>query len=108
MMPVVTELNDYGVLLKRPLHTTEVQQLELLLAAFEKFVDRNHHYRDLWMQGGAADSAHHIKSKTARIVWSLDRLREGHPLDADDALDLINYAAFFVRNARAGRIDASV
>lgn len=49
----------------------------------------------LWRDAGAADAAHHIKHKATRLF-----VREHHEddlYDPDDALDLINYAAFYVR-----------
>lgn len=86
---------------------THVEHMEVLLRVFGKFVERNAKYKDLWRINGPRDSANHIESKAARIQhftrmvpdmdWSLSEIEA--PLD--DAVDLINYAVFYIRNAEA-------
>ena len=57
------------------------------------------------MEFGTEDKAHHLKSKAARINAGMRRVIEGEDLSAvdliDEAHDIINYAAFFIRQARA-------
>lgn len=88
---------------------TNVEHAQLLVAALLKFEERNKEYRDLWKEGGTPDSIFHCGHKLAR----LRRLDENASLLAhgtanygqfhDNALDLINYTVFAIRNKRAGR-----
>ena len=84
------------------LSKTDEEQLLVLQEAFEKFQERNKKYKDLWKKGGWLDSAHHIRSKSERIVnlLSTGATLEEAELHIEDAVDLINYAAFFIRNVR--------
>ena len=84
------------------LPATEAEQLLVLQEAFEKFQERNKKYKDLWKKGGWRDSAHHIRSKSERIVHLLSEPSDDSDAELfiEDAIDLINYAAFFVRNVR--------
>lgn len=89
---------------------THVEQMEVLLQVFAKFVERNAQYKDLWRNGGPRDSANHIESKAARIQhftrmiadidWSLSEV----DAPVDDAIDLINYAVFYIRNVAGARL----
>jgi len=84
----------------------DVDQVKFMLQAMAKFDERNARYNDLWQQGGVQDSAHHAKSKALRLMWATDPDTQGNMTDADlvdDAIDLINYAVFFLRNLEAGR-----
>lgn len=96
---MITEINDYGVIFKRPLDENETEQLMVLLEAFGVFQEREAKYHSLWMQYGATDSYQHVRSKAARTQFYL----EGHE-DESDPIDLINYTVFLIRNMRAGRI----
>lgn len=81
--------------------------MSVLLNAFDIFLERNGSRKDLWADFDLADSLHHIKSKAARLERSykdiahLD-LSDQRLLitdkDVDEAYDLINYCAFFIRN----------
>jgi len=82
---------------------TNVQQMVVYLEAFELFVQRNSTYEDLWKDYGWMDTLTHLRSKSMRLVRKF--WRESPSTDKillDDAMDLINYAVFFVRNFRAG------
>lgn len=79
---------------------TNVEQMEVMLSAFEIYLDRQRTYKDLWAAAGSDDSARHCKHKAMRMeildeVYLAER--------RDTGLDLINYAAFFVRNVKHGR-----
>lgn len=82
----------------------DAEQLGVYIEAFDIYRERQERYHDLWKEAGARDNAHHAKSKALRIDAELRGLGDVAP-DLDDCLDLINYAAFTVRNVRAGRID---
>jgi len=84
----------------------DIEQVQVMLQALTKFDKRNLGYNDLWQEGGIQDSAHHLKSKALRLMWSADPTSQGQLSDEDmkdDALDAINYASFFLRNLEAGR-----
>ena len=90
---------------------TDIEHAACLVEAMQIFRERNDKYGDLWKEGGAADSAFHLKSKSMRAVILLSKQaqRGGHnpeELEAqvDTGLDLVNYALFYVRNVRAGRV----
>lgn len=109
-----------------PITSTNLRQARTLVEAFQVFCDRNEVRRDLWREAGAEDAAQNAKSKVLRLPRHVERLAEAvkyeeeQPGDAaagfdvelaqdeavDDGLDLINYAAFFVRNVREGRLSA--
>jgi len=72
-------------------------QFEVLMEAFALFMERDPHHKSLWKEYGASDTAFHCKSKALR-------LNVAPPEHLDDALDLINYAAFTIRNVREGRL----
>lgn len=82
------------------------------------FRDRNEKYRDLWKQYTPEDHALHIKSKAMRVVQTLRSadgidVLESVALEAyrerieEDAIDLINYAAFLIRSVRGERGNGS-
>lgn len=81
---------------------TESEQLEVLAEAFSKFLERNGKYKDLWRQFGYQDSVHHVRSKAGRLNQLLSEQPTSDELDLaiDDAIDIINYAVFFIRNVR--------
>jgi hypothetical protein len=94
------------------LDPSEREQLEVLVEALNKFRERNAKYRDLWKEGGWSDSAHHVRHKAARVSMCLrgSEHEDGHFSSGDpehlvlleeEAIDLINYATFFIRNVRA-------
>jgi hypothetical protein len=87
------------------LEPTDAEQVGVLVEAFRKFQEKNAKYRDLWKQGGWMDSAHHIRHKGARVAMLLTSdasLTEAETME-EDAIDLINYCAFFIRNIREAR-----
>lgn len=79
---------------------SDIDHMVVLFEAFEVMRERNSKYADLWMEYGARDSYEHMKSKFLR-----SNLAFTYPEDLDDAIDLINYTVFFIRNIRAGRVE---
>jgi hypothetical protein len=79
---------------------TNIKQFGVLMDAFEIFLERNKDRQDLWREAGWEDSALHVKSKGMRVGQAaiLDSLRVNPGVRLDDAYDVINYAAFFIRN----------
>ena len=103
---------------------TNIKQMQVLLDAYRKFIERNDIYVDLWKEGGMADSVRNADSKVARLralgqsleLQQAEMLQTGtmpQTMTAigdsamDSALDLINYAAFAARNLHSGRFSRS-
>jgi len=88
------------------------QQEEVLANALEIFVRRSSVRGDLWAKYDEKDALAHIEDKAARLRAGMmikdARAELGESLDIDelhaalidDALDLCNYAVFFVRHLR--------
>lgn len=83
----------------------EREHLAVLFEAFFIFQEREQKYHGLWREGGWTDSAHHIRSKGARVGTLLNGVASlsDAELYLDDAHDGINFNAFFVQNVRAAR-----
>lgn len=90
----------------------EEQQLFVFLRSLDIFRERTAKRGDHWKQFDSRDAVHHIRSKATRIDLLLeDPFREEtagmskpEPADLiDDALDLINYCAFFVRHVTGSK-----
>lgn len=71
--------------------------LAIMLHACAIYQERDAHHTGLWKQYGAADTAHHLKSKAMRVQNNLAGCE-------DDAIDAINYAVFTLRNVYEGRM----
>jgi len=73
---------------------TLAEQLYTFCRAMQIFVERTEELGgELWKEVDTDDTAHHIRHKAQRLYH-----REGHGgFDPDDALDLINYACFYLR-----------
>lgn len=82
---------------------TNAEQMSVFLDCMQLFQERNAKYGDLWKEYGWRGNLLHVQSKAARVrkVWWDSKDPFGHNADIDDALDLINYAAFFIRNVEA-------
>ena len=84
---------------------TNREQMNVFLDAMQIFELRNAKYGDLWKEYGWRGNLLHIQSKAARVrkVWWDDPAGGRADLsDLDDARDLLNYTAFFIRNVEAG------
>lgn len=70
--------------------------------AFKLMLDREESHKALWKKYGVKDNMLHVRSKKERMEVRLeDGDVEGF---CQEALDLINYTVFSIRNARAGRM----
>ena len=72
------------------------------------FAERNRRYGDSWKRYGWMDNLFHMRSKFLRITkayWEGTRsMGPGFSENSDnldDAYDLLNYGAFFIRNVQA-------
>lgn len=76
---------------------TNIKQVKTYMDAFDLFIERNAKYQDLWREYGWEDTLMHVRSKMQRMqLATKDNVEPGEVLD--DAFDLINYGAFFIRN----------
>lgn len=86
-----------------PVTESAAEQMRIMAQALLVFHERNQRYRDLWKGDGYRGSLFQMKGKLLRM-WSI--FWTGHPdpesLKCDDAVDLINYTCFFIRNVEAG------
>jgi hypothetical protein len=80
-------------------------QLRVMAEAMHLYQEREAVRHGLWKLSGAKDCAHNLKHKGLRVAFASDQ--EALEAAVDDAHDAVNYAAFFVRNVRAGRIEES-
>jgi hypothetical protein len=94
--------------------TTEVQdQLLVFLTALKIFDERDKVYGDTWTTYGGLNNLLRAATKVDRSmeVWWHDSSHNGNPLmhkdNLDDAIDAINYLAFFIRCVRSGNITGS-
>lgn len=79
--------------------------VEVLEEALRKYIERDGVYQGAWKEAGWEDSLDHIRSKAKRLLrWSgTEPLTIQQQAIEDDAIDLINYTAFFLLNLRADR-----
>jgi hypothetical protein len=78
------------------------EQLGVMAEALGLYEEREKVRGALWKETGAEDCAHNLRHKSMRVAHASDE--ETMQAAIDDALDAVNYAGFFVRNVRAGRI----
>lgn len=94
-----------------PLDRMEIEQAMVLIEALKVYSKRNTKYRDNWRRMGWRGLLIRIRERSDRLwdtFWMGVAWKEAGPMDepedrlidADDALDLINFAAFFVRQTR--------
>lgn len=80
---------------------TNIDQLRVLMRAMHIFTERNTLRQDLWREDGIIGCAMQCKSKALRLMQNAHapNVPLADPDEAiDDGLDLINYAAFFIRS----------
>lgn len=83
-------------------------QLGVMAEALKVHQERELKYDGLWKDGGHIDSAGHIRSKAVRVVRGTAEYDKELAMGVrDDALDLINYVCFWVRNVDEDRLDES-
>ena len=77
------------------------EQLGVFLQAFEIFVERTERHGDTWKASGWRGALFDMHKKMDRL-WNEFMVSDSPPEDVDSALDLINFAAFFVRAQQQG------
>lgn len=84
-------------------------QLGVMAEALSIHQQREETHGALWEEHGHIDSAGHIRSKGSRVVRGTAEYDKELALGVrDDALDLINYACFWVRNVDEDRLGEAV
>jgi hypothetical protein len=86
-----------------------VHQVLVLLEALQVYDQRSQHYGQSWKNYGALSNLLSSARKVDRLMevwWDADADAPPvlHKDGLDDAIDLINYTVFFIRNARAGNL----
>lgn len=72
---------------------TNLEQLRVFAEALKIFHSRDKKYGSLWQQYPSETMLMHMQSKLSRCGANTN------PCDMDDAIDLLNYTAFFIRLA---------
>lgn len=75
---------------------TNVEQTLVLVQALDIFQDHTDRIGEMWRTVDALNTAHHIKHKADR-TYHAERYETEDGFALDSALDLINYAVFYVR-----------
>lgn len=114
-----TQLRAAAEALQLPTDGDSLDQLAVFVRAMDIFVDRRKEYGKLWKVDGWRGSIFHVRHKFRRM-WKMFWLGEGgSQIDVttleddfrnhvqgeprlDDAFDLLNYDAFFIRNVQDG------
>ncbi len=78
-----------------PEDTTIVQQACVLFEALRIFQERNARYQDAWKRTGWRGNLVDLRKKIERL-WA--EFWYGNQENPDDAFDIINFTAFFIRN----------
>lgn len=78
------------------------EQLRVCLEAVRTYSERTQTYGQVWRQYGALSNLLSSARKVDRLMegWWHDGAPPLHKDGLDDAIDLINYTVFFMRNAR--------
>lgn len=79
---------------------SSIEQMMVFLEAMCIFQERNANYRDAWKEQGWRGNLMDLRRKVMRLwnQWWHPRGTRGY---LDNAVDLLNFTAFFLRNARA-------
>lgn len=81
-----------------------LHQLKVMMEAVETYAQRSEIYGQLWQQYGALSNLLSVARKADRLMgewWHTNGAPPSMHKDAlDDAIDLLNYTTFFIRNAR--------
>ena len=76
---------------------SNADQFGVFLEALKIHEERNKRYRDVWRESGWKGALFDIKKKASRLWRQYMGEEETEGADLDDAYDLMNFAAFFVR-----------
>lgn len=71
---------------------TNVEQMAVFLMAFDKFVERNAVYKDLWREEPCVRNIEQCEHKAARA-----KRVEVEEVRLDSLIDLLNYGGFSIR-----------
>lgn len=91
-------------------------QFLVLIEALEVYAERNLKYKDNWRRMGWRGMLIRVRERAERLwddLWDAEPMLESEaappyqPHDVDDAIDLINLAAFLIRGVREGDRDGS-
>lgn len=93
-MHILDEEVAYLAAIGLPVTNTNVEQLRVFGQALQTFHARDPKYGSLWQQYPSETMLMHMQSKLGRTVANQDD-------DLDDAIDLLNYAVFYIRAERA-------
>ena len=92
-----------------PCNNDEYQHINVLIEAFDLFRDRSLLRGDMWRKFPARDKVRELRERVTRIETALNMvgysqtLPEGHRAGIrSDAVDIINYAAFLVKQIDEG------
>lgn len=105
-MPPTADL--YGEFLAAsdiPYSEETVQHLSHFLDALRVHSQRSKSYSDAWRHYGALSNLLTMARKIDRLMavhWNPQGRLEFHKDELDDAVDLLNYTVFFMRNVNAG------
>lgn len=102
-MSVTVTWNDEGCLIKLgDTNGPTAHQLHVMLQALAIYDERNKDYNDNWVRMGWRGLLIRIRERADRLWDKWWDREQAETRDEDDALDLINFAAFFVRAQRNG------
>jgi len=83
------------------------QQLSIFIEAVALYQERDKQYGPVWRKYGALSNLLRSAAKVERMIelwWKNPNDEQLHKEPLDDAYDLMNYVAFFVRNVGAGNL----
>lgn len=81
---------------------TIIEHTNVLLEAYQIYAEREKERGSMWIDEGRDKAVECASDKVRRL---LHQINKGLPFNEDDALDVINYAAFAIRCNRMGRIE---
>jgi hypothetical protein len=79
-----------------PTHSL-IEQFSVLLRALQVFAARNERYQDQWKTSGWRGALYDLRKKADRLFRQYWGGAPTPGADEDDAIDAINFAAFFIR-----------
>lgn len=99
--PVVVDFLNYcGV----PVSKETVDQLAVFADALKIHAERTASYGQAWKQYGAMAMLLKLAGKVDRLMARHWWTRDFHKASDDDALDVLNYGAFFIRCVKSGNM----
>ena len=75
-------------------------QLRVFTHAMHIYVQREEKRGGIWKEFDPEDKLMHLRDKLRRMEYSWEHFSDGATLDLDDAYDLLNYAAFYIRQVK--------